>query len=339
MAQTKLKVFISYSWDSEEHKDWVFNLAKKLIEKYSIDVILDRYDLLAGDSMTYFMENSLDISDKVLMILTPSYKLKANERKGGVGYEHSMISQGLFKNQKDNTKFIPVLRRGRSEESAPMFIESLIYHSMVDDNRFESDLEELARLIYDKPKLVKPELGDFSGFNSTHEPKDPILERANKVVEKNEIENKRLQFYKSEDLLSGAYRKFCDLIDLFYEKAKYYNENTDIRFWIPASTKPHSIFSGGIPSCSLVGNSYCFYFSLIREEKQIQVLLFDKPVPTSGFVFPHEKAKQLENPYFFNIEVNDSLEIIWLTHDNIIMDNKDISSKYFSRLIDLIEIS
>ena len=156
MEQARLKVFISYSWDNEKHKDWVLKLAKNLIEKYNVDVILDRYDLSVGKNMTYFMENSLEVAHKVIMILTPNYKLKANNRKGGVGFENSMISQELFKNQKDNTKFIPVLRIGSADESAPKFIESLIYHSMVDDNSFESDLEELARLIYEKPKLIKP---------------------------------------------------------------------------------------------------------------------------------------------------------------------------------------
>lgn len=31
-------VFISYSWDSQEHQDWVLKLSKDLIEKYKIGI-------------------------------------------------------------------------------------------------------------------------------------------------------------------------------------------------------------------------------------------------------------------------------------------------------------
>ena len=38
-------VFISYSWDSEEHKNWVLMLSKDLREKYRIYTLLDRYNV------------------------------------------------------------------------------------------------------------------------------------------------------------------------------------------------------------------------------------------------------------------------------------------------------
>ena len=40
-------VFISYSYDSEEHADRVLALADALVCNYGIDVILDRYVLPA----------------------------------------------------------------------------------------------------------------------------------------------------------------------------------------------------------------------------------------------------------------------------------------------------
>ncbi len=43
-TENKPVIFISYSWDSEEHKEWVLNLANKLCDD-GIDVILDRYHL------------------------------------------------------------------------------------------------------------------------------------------------------------------------------------------------------------------------------------------------------------------------------------------------------
>ncbi len=79
------KVFISYSWDNEAHKQWVVEVASTLTEN-GIYVYFDRYDLYAGKDMMYFMETSVRNADKVVIIMTPNYKIKAEKRTGGVGY-------------------------------------------------------------------------------------------------------------------------------------------------------------------------------------------------------------------------------------------------------------
>ncbi len=84
-------VFISYSWDSPEHSEWVLNFANDLV-KGGVDVMLDQYDLSAGKELTHFMEKSVG-ADKIIMIMTPNYKLKADKREGGVGFEYSLITQ------------------------------------------------------------------------------------------------------------------------------------------------------------------------------------------------------------------------------------------------------
>lgn len=37
-------VFISYSWDSKEHKEWVKKSSDDLWTKYSVDTLLDQYN-------------------------------------------------------------------------------------------------------------------------------------------------------------------------------------------------------------------------------------------------------------------------------------------------------
>ena len=49
------KVFISYSHDSQSHKDWVRQLATDLRDK-GIDAILDQWELKLGDDLAAFME-------------------------------------------------------------------------------------------------------------------------------------------------------------------------------------------------------------------------------------------------------------------------------------------
>ena len=112
-----LKVFISYSWDDEVHKSWVEKLATDL-NKYFY-VILDQWDLRAGNDMAHFMEQSVSQSDKVLCILTPNYKQKCDSRKGGSGYESSLISAEIVR-VNPPSKFIPILRSGDYVNSCPL---------------------------------------------------------------------------------------------------------------------------------------------------------------------------------------------------------------------------
>ena len=52
------KVFISYAWENEEHREWVKALADRLLSD-GIDAVLDQYDLELGDRLPQFMEQSV----------------------------------------------------------------------------------------------------------------------------------------------------------------------------------------------------------------------------------------------------------------------------------------
>ncbi|MEA2756764.1 MAG: hypothetical protein QOJ54_3053, partial [Aliidongia sp.] len=56
---TPPKLFISYSWTSEDHKQWVLDLATGLREN-GVDVILDRWHLLNGQDTHVFMEQMVN---------------------------------------------------------------------------------------------------------------------------------------------------------------------------------------------------------------------------------------------------------------------------------------
>ncbi|KAA9345690.1 toll/interleukin-1 receptor domain-containing protein [Adhaeribacter soli] len=156
-------VFISYSWDNEEHKKWVIDLANKLFEN-GVRVLLDVYELGPGHNMFHFMENSVNKSDKVLIIFTPNYKLKSEKREGGVGFEYSILNTELYKTITTNKKYIPVLRSGTIETSVPNFMQQFIAVDMINDQEFDKKFSELLLSIYDKPQLPKPALGKRPDF-------------------------------------------------------------------------------------------------------------------------------------------------------------------------------
>ncbi|UUC45143.1 toll/interleukin-1 receptor domain-containing protein [Flavobacterium cerinum] len=151
-------VFISYSWDNEEHKAWVLDLSEVLFNN-GINVILDQYELNAGSNMHFFMETSVSKSDKVIIIFTPKYKEKAEQRINGVGFEYSLINSELYNQIATNTKFVPVLRSGSFHESIPAFMQQFITVDMRDNLNFSKKSEELIMALYDKSVLEKPTLG------------------------------------------------------------------------------------------------------------------------------------------------------------------------------------
>ncbi|MFP5041268.1 toll/interleukin-1 receptor domain-containing protein [Parasediminibacterium sp. JCM 36343] len=154
----KPTVFISYSWDNEEHKTWVLNLANKLCVD-GVEVILDRYFLRPGTNLPHFVEKNLDKADRVIIIFTQNYKLKADKRTGGVGYEYSIMNVELYNNQTSNDKIIPILRQGSKEESIPTFMQQFIHIDTRNDDNFENSYNDLIREIYNEPEIQRPEIG------------------------------------------------------------------------------------------------------------------------------------------------------------------------------------
>lgn len=227
--ENRKKVFISYSWDGTEHQEWVLNLAKDLIEKFGVDIILDQFELSAGKDLTHFMENSIMVADKVLVILTPNYKVKAENREKGVGYETSMISKEIFESPISKVKFIPILRSGTQSSSSPKFLSSKLYHEMSDDLHYINKIYELSRVIYDKPLIEKPELGPIPNSEKL-ELLDPIIDMANAIVSKERINQELDKIIDSRDGAQLFVDEVNKLAKELEEKAKFYGSNSEIEF-------------------------------------------------------------------------------------------------------------
>lgn len=149
------KVFLSYSKDSEEHQEWVARLADALERESDIDVVFDEYDLYAGKDLTKFMERAAE-ADRVVVVLTPEYARRANERLGGVGYESNILTARLFQDSLEDIS-IPVLR-GNPEKSIPSYMRSKVYIDMRE--KPPGEVYELLRSIRQLPKRVRPRKED-----------------------------------------------------------------------------------------------------------------------------------------------------------------------------------
>ena len=151
------KVFISYSHDSPEHKQWVSELAARL-RRDGIDAILDQWDLGLGNDVTRFMERGIVNADRVLVICTDEYVNKANAGEGGVDYERMIINAQLVQNL-GTDKFIPIIRQASGKEKTPTFLGTRVYADFRNDSQFDAECEKLIRELHEIPIIEKPPLG------------------------------------------------------------------------------------------------------------------------------------------------------------------------------------
>ena len=150
------KVFISYAWEDDEHRQWVKELANCLLEN-SIEAIVDQYDLSLGDRLPQFMERSISEADFVLIICTPAYKKKSDNRQGGVGYEGHIISSELV-NTRNERKFIPVIRKDDINLSIPVILSGKLGIDLRDGDEYKTNLKRLINTLHginEKPAIRK----------------------------------------------------------------------------------------------------------------------------------------------------------------------------------------
>lgn len=154
-------VFISYSWDSPSHKEWVAKLAKDLADN-GIYVLLDEY-LEGGTTLSSFMELGIERAKKVLVIGTPNYREKCLGLSSGVAFEESIIRESMFQNL-GTKKFIPCLRLGEFTQSFPLILSGCKGYDFRKDDNYTTLLDDLCRDIYGQPRRPRPKLGDIPDY-------------------------------------------------------------------------------------------------------------------------------------------------------------------------------
>lgn len=161
------QAFLSYAWESDSHAKWVYNLATRLQES-GVRIILDQWDLPLGSDQFYFMERSIEKSNFVIVICTPTYAQRANSREGGVGYETRVIT-GEFAKRIESRKFIPVLRMGDWDSSAPIYLKSIHGVDLRNEPYSQVQYEKLVRALHCEP-VQPPPVGPKPAFSSTRIP-------------------------------------------------------------------------------------------------------------------------------------------------------------------------
>lgn len=160
-------VFISYSWDSEEHIRWIVKLAD-MIRKSGVQVVTDQTDFVLGDPLPRMMEDAIIKCEYVLFVCTPNYKTKSDSHLGGVTYEDTIITGEIYEKQ-NHRKYIPIFIDNDISNSLPNWAKGKL--GVVFDNRklTRKNAEKLIKTIGGNINAL-----ELNNFFDDREIKDPL---------------------------------------------------------------------------------------------------------------------------------------------------------------------
>ncbi|HSK80990.1 MAG TPA: SEFIR domain-containing protein [Thermoanaerobaculia bacterium] len=136
-------VFISYSHDSDEHREKVLALAERLRED-GLDARLDQYvNGTPKQGWPRWMLDQLDEADFVLTVCTETYyrRFRGHEEPGrgkGVDWEGALITQEIYDSRSRTVKFVPVMIAAGQERFIPEPLRGHTHYELTSEERYEA---------------------------------------------------------------------------------------------------------------------------------------------------------------------------------------------------------
>lgn len=222
MEQINKTAFLSYSWDSTPHQQWVVRLANKLRIEGGIDAKVDVFETQTNTvNLNAMMIQNMRDNDFVLFVLTEQYAEKADALEGGVGFE-TMLSLPILRNNPNKLIFL-LRHQGNFQKAFPFHLDGYYAIDFSKDNQFEEKFEELLHRIegvplykmepVGKPRKLQPrdldnvksEGVDFSDFDI------PNL--------------KRITDRDIEKFMKDSFKQIIGLFNILFTKIQSLNPN------------------------------------------------------------------------------------------------------------------
>jgi tetratricopeptide (TPR) repeat protein len=135
-------VFISYTHDSDEHRERVLGLSERLRDD-GYDTRLDQYvNGTPDEGWPRWMMNRLDEATHVLVVCTETYhnRFRGHEEPGkgkGGDWEGALITQELYNSRSATTRFVPVLFSRDDEKHIPEPLRQHTHYTVTSKARYE----------------------------------------------------------------------------------------------------------------------------------------------------------------------------------------------------------
>jgi hypothetical protein len=154
-AITPPETFISYAWGVPEYERWVEKRLATDLQKAGIDVVLDRWhNAQIGANVARFVER-IEKSDRIVMIGTPPYRRKYENKDAGAGYvvaaEVDLINNRLLGTELQKKSVLPVLLDGQKAESLPPLVHGRVYADFRDERAYFASAFDLILSLYQLP--------------------------------------------------------------------------------------------------------------------------------------------------------------------------------------------
>ena len=178
-ARPTPRAFLSYAWESEAHRQWVRDFSTQL-RNDGVNATLDQWEVHPGDQLPVFMETAVRENDYVIIICTPSYAERSNQRRGGVGYEGDIMTSEIMTTQ-NQRKFIPVYRDGNTwEQASPTWLRGKYYIDLrgnpYSDERYQDLLTTLHGLRPTAPPIGQRPAARAAAERTTAPAQEPAAE-------------------------------------------------------------------------------------------------------------------------------------------------------------------
>jgi hypothetical protein len=158
------RVFVTYTHDSEEHKDQVLALAA-FLRSHGLDVQLDAWDSYERKDWYEWGQRQVMLADFILVVASKQYKrvgdgeVSAEENRGAQAEVAAL--REMMQNDRPRwiQRILPVLLPGHGPDEIPLFLQPLTADHFTVDDLSLAGADSLIRVLTAQPANVMPPLG------------------------------------------------------------------------------------------------------------------------------------------------------------------------------------
>ncbi|TMU82178.1 hypothetical protein FGG79_21055 [Bacillus sp. BHET2] len=251
MHQPNKSAFISYSWDSDIHQEWVINLVNNL-RREGVAAKLDVFETQTSTvNLNTMMIKNMRENDYIIIVLTEKYAERADNLQGGVGYETMLSLQSLKNNP---NKFIFLLKHsGNFEKAFPFHLNGYYAIDFSIDENYNEKFEELLHRIQQIPLYEMDPIGTPRALKPKNR-KANTDNTKNDIYDFSDLNLKTLKQITDRDIdvfLKTSFKQIIDVFDSLFTQIQA--TNNDFQFDKDEISNFKTIFSIYIKGQYVIG--------------------------------------------------------------------------------------